>query len=681
MKKAIVFFLLTTVLSIALVSCDLEFIEAQHNHKYSKTWVTTDTEHWREATCEHSDLIVNKGEHTFDDGVTTKSPTEEEEGVKTFTCTECKFTRIEPIARLPHTHKYETETLTFNDHFHWYAPTCGHSGAPVLFLDHSMNRNVCTDCGYIADSQGLAFRLLPDGTYEVAGRGECTDSTVCIPAVHEGKAVTSIGDSALAGEKKGTTRVVIPSSIKKIGSYAFSDAEIEEVIFKGESSLVSIGDYAFLNCWQALKSITIPKSVTHIGNGVFQYCKELKEIVVEEGNTAFTAVDGNLYTIDLTKIIQFAPSNPVTEYIAPAELNEIGVGAFARSQYLEKVSFSLDSTMTSIPLDAFNYSGKIKEIVLPTGITSFGANAFCRCVKLEQLNIPENLVTIGASAFEQCNALSNIVLPSTVTSIGDKAFANCETFTEFVFPELVTHLSSGILSGCTNLENVTIPASITSYGTDMFYGSMSLCYIDVALENTKLKSIDGHLYTKNGKTILHYSAASPATDFVLPEGVTKINASAFYSCPNLVNITLPSTLKTIEKDAFKLCKKIETINLPEGLTTVGEAALNGCESLKSISFPSTLKIIPRDMLSGCNALREIIIPSTVIEIGRDAFAYIPLETLVFENTSGWTGYFTTYQGESSEAFTSEALSDNATAIRYLTTEFQGYVWKWAQPTE
>ena len=175
MKKTLGLIFLTIALSVTLFSC--EFVESQHNHKYSKTWNTTETEHWRQASCEHTDLIVNWGEHTFDGGVTTKNPTEDAEGVKTFTCTVCKYEKTEPIVRLPHTHKYDMENWAYNNDYHWREPICGHVGAAELSA-HRMNGNDCWDCDYMAESQGLAYRMLSNGTYEVTGRGSCTDSNV-----------------------------------------------------------------------------------------------------------------------------------------------------------------------------------------------------------------------------------------------------------------------------------------------------------------------------------------------------------------------------------------------------------------------------------------------------------------------------------------------------------------------
>ena len=689
MKKLLVFLLLALATSLALVSCD--FVDSQHNHKYSKTWSTTSLEHWRQASCEHTELWANKGEHTFDDGVVTKSPTEDEEGVTTYTCTVCKYTRTEPISRLVHTHKFNAEKWEYNENYHWNPSTCGHGMITTTPEPHQLFKNVCLTCDYMTESEGLTFALLSDGTYEVTGRGTNTDSCLVIPAEHNGKPVTSIGARAFYQElSKITKKVVIPSSIKTIKEYAFYEAStvsnhsnLEEVIFLGESSLEYIGDYAFYCCDSVLfKSFTIPKSVTYIGEAVFQSCISLEEILVEEGNTAYKSVDGTLYTIDGTKLLQFAAANATTEFTVPEEVTSLGVGAFSYCTYLQKVTFSESSAMTTVPKQAFYYSLELTEIALPTGITVLEEDAFHHCHKLSTLNISEGLTTIKDNAFRYCLALPEFELPSALTYIGAYAFAYCEKFTKFDVPNGVTYIGDEAFSGCTSVTSVTIPASVTRYGKKLFYGSSKLQSVTVDEANTVLRSIDGHLYTKNGKTIIYYAVANPATDFVLPTAVTTINDHAFYSCSNLESITLPSNLKKIGTDAFKLCVRLKSISIPDKVSSIGNSAFMNCSALTEINIPASLKTIPKEMLMGCNALTSIVIPETVTKIEERAFGYIPttvMTSVIFENVDGWARHYTTDKGNFSEVISAESLADPQTAAQLITNVYHGDVWIWTDP--
>ena len=96
-----------------------------HTHTYSADWTSDATNHWHAATCEHKTEVSEKAAHTFGEAVVTKPASETETGIKTYTCTVCKYEKTESIAVLPHTHKYSADWA--NDATgHWHAATCEH---------------------------------------------------------------------------------------------------------------------------------------------------------------------------------------------------------------------------------------------------------------------------------------------------------------------------------------------------------------------------------------------------------------------------------------------------------------------------------------------------------------------------------------------------------------------------
>ena len=56
----------------------------------------------------------------------------------------------------------------------------------------------------------------------------------------------------------------------------------------------------------------------------------------------------------------------------------------------------------------------------------------------------------------------------------------------------------------------------------------------------------------------------------------------------------------------------------------------------SINIPSSLTMLTNHTLSGLDDITEITIPSTVTSISRTAFENSSFESIVFEETSGWT---------------------------------------------
>ena len=162
-----------------------------HEHTFSQTWSSNETHHWHTATCEHTDEKKDYGEHSWNAGEITTTPTESDEGVKTFTCTTCQKTKTETVPALgdSHIHEYNQQVATikylkheatcsqkaeyhyscscgatgtttfeygdfadheysntwsYNDTHHWHAATCEHSSEKKDNSEHDWDAGVVT---------------------------------------------------------------------------------------------------------------------------------------------------------------------------------------------------------------------------------------------------------------------------------------------------------------------------------------------------------------------------------------------------------------------------------------------------------------------------------------------------------------------------------------------------------
>ncbi len=119
------------------------------------------------------------------------------------------------------------------------------------------------------------------------------------------------------------------------------------------------------------------------------------------------------------------------------------------------------------------------------------------------------------------------------------------------------------------------------------------------------------------------------TKVILPETITNIDANAFYSCPNLVEVVMPTTGAgyTISSGAFNGCSNLSTIDLTKAIS-VGQNAFRDCTSLVSVDLASATTIYP-DAFNNCSALTTVNIPNvtditddndnTTVGIGQSAF--------------------------------------------------------------
>ena len=142
--------------------------------------------------------------------------------------------------------------------------------------------------------------------------------------------------------------------------------------------------------------------------------------------------------------------------------------------------------------------------------------------------------------------------------------------------------------------------------------------ITVAPENKFFDSKDGVLYTKDMKTIVAYPIGKKSVSFVIPSGVTKIEAGAFYECTTLKNITIPKSVIEIGDSAFS-CTALKSVTIPNNVTKIGEETFSYTE-LESITIPDSVTEIGYNAFSFCKALKNIILPNSVIEIGNGAFS-------------------------------------------------------------
>jgi len=190
-----------------------------------------------------------------------------------------------------------------------------------------------------------------------------------IPAVLNGCPVTILADNACFG-CNSLTSVTIPDSVTNIGNCAFADC----------TSLISI---------------TIPDSVTSIGDYAFSYCTNLTSAVI------------------------------------PDSVIDIGIYAFSDCDALASVT--IGNGITFINHGTFDHCRSLTSVTIPNGVTDIGWGAFSRCWELASVTIPNSVTNIYDYAFHECWSLKSVVIPGNVTNIGNYAFVDCKPLTAVLF--------------------------------------------------------------------------------------------------------------------------------------------------------------------------------------------------------------------------------------------------------
>ena len=188
--------------------------------------------------------------------------------------------------------------------------------------------------------------------------------------------------------------------------------------------VTSIDEIAFY-CCEGLTSVDIPSSITKIGNFAFGNCPVLTSIVVESGNPRYDSrnnCNAIIETADNTLIVGCKNT------MIPNSVTSIGNFAFSYCRGL--TSIIIPNSVTAIGKCAFESCIGLTSVDIANSVTSIGRYAFYNCQGLTSINIPNSVTEIGDNAFYWCDGLTSIVIPNSVTSIGNEAFKNCWMLTD-----------------------------------------------------------------------------------------------------------------------------------------------------------------------------------------------------------------------------------------------------------
>ncbi len=432
------------------------------------------------------------------------------------------------------------------------------------------------------------------------------------------------------------TSFTFGNEVEHIPAYLCSCMSIASITIP--NSVTAIGDGAF--CYSDLTSITIPNSVTTIGGAAFGGCSKLTSITI------------------------------------PDSVTTIRYNTFNGCRSLS--SLTIPNGITTIEDRAFYQSG-LKSIIIPNRVDTIGDYAFTECSNLTLVTIGENVKSLGALIFLNCNSLTSVIwnaknlvdYHSYNASSSDSPFYHYayqdpsnfdlrSQITSFEFGDSVQHIPAYLCNGMKNLTSITIPQNVTSIGAQAFAHSglksviwnakkcndangnnifrQEVDYETIYSNSYRNNSIQTFIFGNDVEYIPDFLCAGlrGMTSLTISNSVKEIGWYAFDRCSKLENVVIPNSVTTLGGVAFSECSNLTSVILPNSVTSIGYGAFYLCDNLPSpvyndkifaflpityqgeYTIPDGIRTIAGAAFWGCT-ITSITIPQTVTFIDDGAF--------------------------------------------------------------
>lgn len=303
-----------------------------------------------------------------------------------------------------------------------------------------------------------------------------------------------------------------------IKKYNGNDAVVNIPSEINGTPVTTIGNAAFRD--SSVTSVTIPASVTEIGNNAFADCTNLTSVNYEGDWSNLTIQSGNPAVQDAANAplfdFEFIPPDNTAVIVTNYKYNGAAADVTIPSRYQGK-------PVTMIGHAAF-FNSAVTSVTIPDSVTSISDEAFINCPKLTNISIPNSVTYIGFSAFSSCTSLKSITLPSSLSSISEALFSGCSQLTTIHIPDSVLSIQSNAFYHCRNLETIRIPVSVTLIETDAFAGCPSLMTVTYSGSKKQWDSIKGKDELLNNPLVcnkLEATFTADGTTFAPPQTIDR----------------------------------------------------------------------------------------------------------------------------------------------------------------
>ena len=477
-------------------------------------------------------------------------------------------------------------------------------------------RNLSLYASWIEGTEGLMFSTYYTNYASVTGYNGNADNVV-IPKTYRGIPVKEIKDYAFRYQTR-LKSITLPDSVTSIGNSAFYGCSGLTSITIPDR-VTSIDNEAFSGC-TGLTSIIIPNNVTSIGNSAFYGCTGLTCVTI--GNSVTRIGSDAFY--GCTNLFEVFNYSPLSLTIGASNYGYIAYYANVVYKYENGGYISTDKdgfviTVVNNTKTLTAYSGDSSTVNIPYGVQTINNNVFKDNTNIKSIDIPDSVTSIGYSAFDGCDKLQNIYITDIAAwcnisglyylmyfgSSNKNLYINNELATSITIPNSVTSIYDYAFARCTGLTSVTIPDSVTSIGYSAFRDCNKLTIIYYTGDIAGWCGISGLGELMSSSRTLYIGGKKVEGDLIIPDSVTSIGRDAFAYCTGLTSVTIGNSVTSIGDCAFYNCAGLTSMTIPDSVTSIGSSAFSGCSGLTNMTIPDSVTSIGLDAFEGCTKLKNI----------------------------------------------------------------------------
>ena len=378
---------------------------------------------------------------------------------------------------------------------------------------------------FMVDS--ISYNIIGENEVEVTSndsikvRGELVlPSTV----VHDGVTyqVTRIGRNAFY-KCNELTFVAVPEGVTTLCWFAFASCSSLQYL-ELPNSLTTIEEHAMFGC-NSITEFYVPRNLVNIAYNAFVSFQNVRYYSCSPLNPKYRAVDGLLYSKDMTKLVAYPAASPATRFDVPSYVTEL-------------YDYCLHNC------------DNLTEVNIHEGVTALGMNIFSDCDNIESIYIPDGVTRMGVTLVSGCKKLSYIHLPASADSILSSFFYNCPALTEVTIPRNIRYIGTFAFTNCRNLKTINFE------------------------EGSRLNEID----------LRAFEDCTAIETFNMPDSVTVLGGQIFGDCTGLKEVHLSNSLQILAGATFWGCTRLAELDIPGTVTFIGNSAVNFCPSLKKIKI-------------------------------------------------------------------------------------------------